>query len=230
MTFKICKKCNINKSISEFYVKKKSFTGKCKSCLCIEQQERYSKNKITLQIKKKEYKIKNKESIKEYQKTYTQTQDYKEKRSVYDKTYYNNNKNKIKERHKIYEKYYRNTNLNRRIKCSLRSRIRHALKKTKNCSLENIIECNIDFFKEWLMFQFDEKMSWDNYGTYWQIDHVKPCSLFNLEIIDEQTKCFSWKNCRPLEKNLNNKKSNKYDENLLILHSTIVENYISSLN
>ena len=24
--------------------------------------------------------------------------------------------------------------------------------------------------------QFDDKMSWDNHGTYWEIDHIKPLS------------------------------------------------------
>ena len=52
-------------------------------------------------------------------------------------------------------------------------------------------------------------MTWNNYGTYWHIDHVKPCSSFNLIEINEQHKCFIWKNTQPLEKSENIVKSNK---------------------
>ena len=29
-------------------------------------------------------------------------------------------------------------------------------------------------------------MTWDNHGIYWEIDHIKPCSSFNLTNIEEQ--------------------------------------------
>ncbi len=41
-------------------------------------------------------------------------------------------------------------------------------------------------------------MSWDNYGTYWHIDHVTPCESFDAIDENELKKCFSWKNLRPL--------------------------------
>ena len=40
-------------------------------------------------------------------------------------------------------------------------------------------------------------MSWTNQGTYWDIDHVLPCSNFNLEQDEDIKKCFNWKNLRP---------------------------------
>lgn len=43
-------------------------------------------------------------------------------------------------------------------------------------------------------------MSWDNRGKYWHIDHIKPCSSFNLEKQEEIFRCFNWTNLRPLEK------------------------------
>ena len=60
--------------------------------------------------------------------------------------------------------------------------------------------------------QFDENMSWSNYGSYWEVDHVKPKSLFNYSCSEDPDfkKCWSLDNLRPLEKSLNRKKSNKY--------------------
>lgn len=41
-------------------------------------------------------------------------------------------------------------------------------------------------------------MNWNNYGTYWNIDHIEPCCSFDLTIKENQQKCFNYKNCRPL--------------------------------
>jgi len=65
--------------------------------------------------------------------------------------------------------------------------------------------------KEHLENQFDTNMSWDNYGTYWTIDHIIPQSklLFTTLNDDNFIKCWSLSNLRPLEKIANIKKSNK---------------------
>ena len=59
--------------------------------------------------------------------------------------------------------------------------------------------------------QFDDKMSWDNYGSYWEIDHIQPKSLFHYEEPEdiEFRKCWALENLQPLEKLLNRKKYNK---------------------
>ena len=53
--------------------------------------------------------------------------------------------------------------------------------KVNNCSCVSIMCCNPHFLKQWFEFQFDEKMNWENHGTYFHIDHVKPRSLFNIK-------------------------------------------------
>jgi hypothetical protein len=44
----------------------------------------------------------------------------------------------------------------------------------------------------------------------WHIDHIKPCSTFNLSIKEEQLKCFNYENLQPLWWFENLEKSNKY--------------------
>lgn len=61
---------------------------------------------------------------------------------------------------------------------------------------------NIQDLKEHLELQFDENMTWENMGSYWEIDHIVPLNLFSYETEqDEQFKiCWSLANLRPLEK------------------------------
>ena len=67
------------------------------------------------------------------------------------------------------------------------------------------------FFRSWLQYQFDDEMNWNNYGTYWHIDHVLPVSMFNHEEAEAVKKCWNWRNLRPLEARKNIKKSNSID-------------------
>ena len=36
--------------------------------------------------------------------------------------------------------------------------------------------CSKEFFIKYLESQFTPEMNWDNYGTYWEIDHIHPLS------------------------------------------------------
>lgn len=66
---------------------------------------------------------------------------------------------------------------------------------------------------------FTSEMNWSNYGSYWQIDHIIPISLFLRETpIDVVNSLI---NLRPLLKDENNKKSNKLDDSSLL----IIENF-----
>ena len=49
--------------------------------------------------------------------------------------------------------------------------------------------------------QFEWWMSWENYGLLWEIDHIKPVSLFTLP--DEISMCWALSNLRPLQKEIN---------------------------
>ncbi len=74
-----------------------------------------------------------------------------------------------------------------------------------------LIGCSREQLKEHLEKQFVEGMSFDNYGK-WEIDHIKPISLFDLENNEEMLICFNHTNLQPLWKLDNIKKSNKYIE------------------
>jgi hypothetical protein len=67
----------------------------------------------------------------------------------------------------------------------------------------NLIGCSIDYLKQHLQetaikngyLNFDI----NNYsGKKYHIDHIKPCSSFNLTKPEEQLKCFNWSNLQIL--------------------------------
>lgn len=89
-----------------------------------------------------------------------------------------------------------------RIKDASRTRVRFILEKAgvaKHDHTFDLIGCTPDFLKSFLEAQFNPMMNWDNYGTYWEIDHIIAVSKFNLEDREQLNKAFHYSNCRPLE-------------------------------
>ena len=54
-------------------------------------------------------------------------------------------------------------------------------------------------------------MTLENYGTYWHIDHIRPCASFDLTGPAQQKECFHYTNLQPLEALENKKKGSLYD-------------------
>lgn len=59
--------------------------------------------------------------------------------------------------------------------------------------------------------QFTPNMSWDNYGTYWVVDHIIPRHTFDQRNKVEVAMCWALPNLQPLERHKNNKKGSKID-------------------
>ncbi len=98
-------------------------------------------------------------------------------------------------------------NLSQRIAKNIRARINSALQgKSKFGHSIELLGCSIEQFKIHLESKFTSEMSWENYGAYWEIDHIKPCALFDLSIRNQQEKCFHYSNMQPLTKSENRRK------------------------
>jgi hypothetical protein len=96
------------------------------------------------------------------------------------------------------------TNMNYRLKKSLAARLRTVL--VKNDSTMNYIGCNIQYLREWFEYNFTLEMNWENYGTYWSIDHIIPVCKFDLTVEDEKLKCWNWTNLMPVTIKFNSSK------------------------
>ena len=73
-------------------------------------------------------------------------------------------------------------------------------------------------------------MTWRNYGSYFQIDHVKPFSLFNIEDINDRRLMNHWTNLSLLQKHENIIKSNKYNDEIQLNHTTKILRFLDHLN
>lgn len=106
----------------------------------------------------------------------------------------------------------RNQNPSYKLRTNVSRAIRGMLKnKQKTASCLCYLPYTPKQLKEHLENQFDENMSWDNYGSYWQVDHIHPQSLLPYDSMEHPNfiKCWALENLQPLEKIENIKKSNK---------------------
>lgn len=79
------------------------------------------------------------------------------------------------------------------------------------------------YYEKWMEYQFDTEMAWDNYGIYWEIEHIIPISSFDLTKEKEIYSYFDWKNTRPIRKSAEKSISNN---DTMEDHKTIVCDFI----
>jgi hypothetical protein len=92
----------------------------------------------------------------------------------------------------------------------LRKRVRNVIKGKKHYKSIDLLGCTVLNAREHLEKQFKEGMTWENHGKYgWHIDHIIPCSSFDLTDPEQQKKCFHYTNLQPLWWKENISKGNK---------------------
>jgi len=100
-----------------------------------------------------------------------------------------------------------------KIRDNLSLRMRLALKEqnlTKGNTTAELIGCSIKLLKQYLERKFKPGMTWKNHGRFgWHIDHIRPCSKFDLSNHLQQKICFNYKNLQPMWAEENIRKSNK---------------------
>jgi hypothetical protein len=145
------------------------------------------------------------------------TSEWREKHREQQKIWRKNNKIKVSKSKKKWKINRRKRDPIFRLKESLYARLRLALHgKTKSKSTLELLGCSMDDFKNHLQSKFYTNMSWDNYGSYWHIDHIIPCSKFDLTKESEQKKCFHYSNLQPLTAEDNLKKGSKLIYNNIV--------------
>lgn len=148
-------------------------------------------------------------------------EENKEKYQEIHKRYREKNKDKLKEKRKERREYNREylkklrQDPVKRMRYNVSRQVNHAIKRSGNSkkgeSVFMYLPYTLQQLKEHLESQFDCNMNWDNYGSYWHIDHITPHSSFSYkEMTDKDFQlCWALSNLRPLEAIENIKKSNK---------------------
>lgn len=188
---KQCTKCKQWKTLNNFNKRsaaKDGLRNQCKDC------DRNYKQK---------WDIDNKQHCIEYSEQYRKQNQKKIK--DYNKEYYFNNQEKCKE----YSKQYKQGNINvvrnqyKRNFCyySMLNAVNALFRgKIQTSKLLQNLPYSIQELKQHLESQFTPEMNWDNYGSYWEIDHIIPNSQFTTNsYTDKQFQiCWSLLNLRPL--------------------------------
>lgn len=225
----VMKHYNANKDKDHYKSKLKQYKKTYRAGDAFQKNKEERKNDPEVQAHKREYNrnwnLNNPEKYRESQKAcykrfYEKNKDseeYKAKKKAYATS--PEAKTKRNERQRIRRKedplYALRDNLSNRIRRALRS---HGATKT-NKTIE-YLGCSISVFRKHLESQFQEGMSWRNYGRkkkddtdeeekYWEIDHINPIKYKNPS--EEEIKGrLHYTNCQPMWADENRAKSNRF--------------------
>lgn len=218
METKKCSKCGAEKALCEFWKdkdKKDGLRSACKACVkayreankekIAKRHKAYLKaNKEKIREQQKAYREKNKSHRKKNQKIYREAN--KEKKRAYDR--------KRRKLRAAQERERKRKDPAYKLRCLVSTRVWDALKNqsaTKGGKTFSALPYAPSDLVEHLEKQFDETMTWENYGDYWEVDHIYPQSLLPYDSLDHPNfqKCWALDNLQPLEKSENRAKSNK---------------------
>lgn len=246
---RICTKCNKTKTL----LKNKYW---CKECKNECEKKRRALNRDKYNTKSKEYYLKKKNNIiiteinidyscekicstcniskstKEFYlnslKNATRA-ECKDCASIKRKQHYINNKDRIIKQTTKYQNNRIKTDPRFKIEKNMRCRLYHALKKKnikKNNKTFELVGCTKNELISYLEKQFTPEMNWDNYGPYFHIDHIIPCSAWDLTNDLELKACFHYTNLQPLVGPENQSKGDKYCEKEKKIHFDKIKNLI----
>ena len=217
---KKCNKCLEFRSLSDFYKDKSKKDGLKTTCIVC-RKSHYSDNKESINEKERNrYSIYSKEeNYKSRKKKYYQ--DNKEVLNKRSKKWRDENLDRHKELSKInytknkagilakYKDRLDNDPLFKFIQ-NIKCNIRNSLVRTgysKRTKTFEILCIEFIQFREYIENQFQEGMTWDNYGD-WHLDHKTPISWARTE--EEAVSLCHYTNYQPLWLVENISKSNKY--------------------
>ena len=222
MLLKVCSKCKESKPLENFSTATKAPDGKrwdCKSCVKDANKIYREKNKDRISKQRKQNSTIRAEKAKVYYQN--NLEKMREKSNLYKiknkdkilvtaKKYKINNKDKINAYRRNREKFRRKIDHSYRLITNQRTRISGILKTHKTDKTLDQLGCSAQFLRTYIESKFLEGMTWDNYGQHgWHVDHIIPCSTFDLTDQTQQQICFHYTNLQPLWAIDNIKKGNK---------------------
>jgi len=163
-----------------------------------ESRKRYEKKHKERRDKyKKEWSEKNREHLREYHKQWREE-----------------NRDDLNEYKRVYEKTKKDSDPSYKLACYTRTAIYTCLKERNIDKYKNTFDYlpyTLEDLIEHIESQFQEDMTWDNYGE-WHVDHIKPMNSFNFESPEDEPfqECWSLDNLQPLWAKDNLSKGSRY--------------------
>jgi len=179
-----CACCGIEKHTSSFYKDKRARRGHKNKCIdCCKADYVNRKDAILKRM-----------------------HDRKEETKILRRERYEKNKKEINRKHVEYEIARKKLDPTFRIAHNIRTAIGDSFRRgvnKKSKRTESILGCSFEEFKNHLEAQFENWMTWENYGMYngaanygWDIDHIIPIS--SAVTVDDVHKLNHYTNLRPL--------------------------------
>ena len=212
---KKCSKCGNVKSLDEFGRNKNAKDKKnfwCKPCNTsgakawreanLQKRKEYDatyqqKNFKKISKRMKAWRQGNRESIASCNKRYYKLN--KEKVDQKSKRWIENNREKWRANKRRYQKARMESDTNYALGCRLRWRLSMAIRSgPKKGSAVSDLGCSIPELKQHIESQFNSRMRWDNWGTYWHLDHIYPLSAVDLSDRVQFLAANNWQNLQPL--------------------------------
>jgi hypothetical protein len=185
---KICSKCRIEKDVSEFYSNKSRTDGLASDC--IECKKVYHSNP----------------EVKRRFELYRATPEAKARVKAYNAT------PKARISKDLYEKDRLLKDPEFKLKKYLRARIKKAIKgKYKSGSAVKDAGAPMDVVRKHIESLFYGEMTWENWGPYWELDHVQSLASFDLPDREQFLRACHYTNLQPLTKEDHRLKTIKQD-------------------
>lgn len=221
---KKCTICKLELEVNEFGKDKSRGDGlssHCKKCNTIKQKKYAERNREKINAHNKKTYEKHKEKRKQYAKdNYEHIKEVRKLREKdlkeYQKKWQEENREKRNEQAKNWQRNKKKKDPQYKLNSVISNSICQSLKifnlSKSKCGWQKAVGYTLEELVKHLEAQFDENMNWDNHGSYWHIDHIKPKSLFVFESLEDEEfkKCWALNNLQPLEAKENIRKSNKY--------------------
>lgn len=214
--FKKCNNCGQTKTVTSFSMKSKVtkyLSSFCKLCKAKKRKESLKNNSVKKQQSiedNRKYYWENKDKIQKHHKiyfknNYDRIQEYwkvnSDKRKEHEKTYRAKNKEKVRKRMNERRRERRFEDPKFRLNGAFSARIYSSLKFLKQGQhWEDLVGYTLQDLRQHLESKFDDKMTWDNYGSYWHVDHIVPIAAFTYNSYHDDSfkKCWSLENLQPL--------------------------------
>ena len=147
---------------------------------------------------KKQYYINNREKILKKKAILAKRPEEITRKKNYNKIYRINNFEEIQQWNTAYIRKRYKTDLNYKLKKVLRTRMNMALGHNWTAArTAELLGASIPEVWNHLEKQFQPGMTRKNHGL-WHVDHIIPCSRFDLSDPEQQKKCFHYTNLQPL--------------------------------
>ncbi len=232
---KLCINCANKKPLTDEFFQWRSdrqkWRNKCKDCIKAQKQSYNRKNIDSVRLRRREHYLANKKEIIAKRKLYYEANKNKVRDAIkkwesanqskvqeYQREYYKINKNHINRLNSNAKKKRFANNPPLRVRANISRTVLLALQEQgeskRGKSIFDKLSYSADDLKEHLESQFEQWMSWDNYGSYrlnewddedyatwkWNIDHIIPQSKLPYNSMNHInfTKCWTLNNLRPL--------------------------------